>query len=147
MAQIDYTAITKAIASQIRDYSGMPANSSVEHETEIVLAFDACPGVYVYFERRDAVPGEQRLSAGQRTDYQLRFSIWCVQFHLDSVKKAAEYRNTLMAAVELALMSDHTIGGTVHRSWLEGGENMITQENGFLSLGEIILVAVAETSL
>lgn len=141
MARADYFAIEQAIKTLIEGNANTPANTKVFIESEISFAHEACPGVYIYLDRRSAPAGIQRLAAGTRTDFEVRFTVWCAEWHQDSVAKASEFRDDLIGKIELALMSDRTLGGSVESSWLDGGEFGSFEENGFLSLGEIVLIA------
>ena len=143
MARVDYFGIEEAIKTVLEANAALAGvQVGIEEELPFTAAVD--PQVEIYLERRDA-PELQPLAGGQRTRFLVRFSIWCYGVSLDSIAKACEVRDDLIGAVELALMADRTLGGTVNASWLEGGA-FDTKEtpgasSGFGMGGEIILMA------
>lgn len=149
MARLDYYAIEEAIKTNLESYSTTNGFSWKVHvEDAITLASDECPGIYIYLDRRDAPIDLQTLANGTRTNYRLTFSIWCVEWHFDTVRDAVRLRDDLIGNVELALMSDRTIGGNCKYSWLEGGEMGNYENDGtFLSTGQITLIADGVTTL
>lgn len=117
-------------------------------EQDIIFSAEACPAVYIYLDRRDTVEAEQRLAAGRRTDYRVRLSLWCVEWHLDSTEEASRLRDELIESVEVVLTTDRTLKGASLGSWLEGGEFLSgLGDSGFLSAGEIVLVARAKSEV
>ena len=146
MARLDYYAIENQIKTILEADSDVTGhwgerNTRVLIEREMVFGMDELPAVMIYLDRRDATPG-QPIAAGTRTRLQLRFSIWCVDFHLDSMAMACEARDDLMGLVEVALMKNRDLDGKVGASWIEGGEFMSAENDGsFIAAGEIVLVA------
>lgn len=132
-----YYAVEKAIRDAVLSDSEL-AGVRAFIEQDLVWAAESAPAVYIYATGREAPENEQRLAGGQRTDWILAISIWCVAWHLDSTERAAELRDLLIERVELALMRDRTIGDKCDRSWLDGGQFISGPgEQGFLSTGEI----------
>lgn len=143
MARLDYYAIEEAIKCVIED--ALP-DVRVEIETEVGVAPDQEGAVYIYLDRRDAPASEQRLAAGTRTDFLVRFSIWCLDADFESVAAASRRRDELTGRVEVALMADRSLKNTVPSSWLEGGEFLTIGDNGFVSGAEIVLIAKASAT-
>lgn len=141
MARIDYYAIETEIKT-ILDADATLTGTLITVEDELLFGAERTPWVGVFLERRDA--GDQSLSSGQRTRYNLRFSIWCWEYSLESISKAIQLRDDLLGKVEVALMGNRTLNGKVSTSWLEGGDlpsARVPESNGFVSGGEIILIA------
>lgn len=145
MARVDYYAIEQAIQTLLQGAASL-SGVVVTVEEELLFGAEATPWVGIYLERRDAPSDQQSLSAGQRTRFRLRFSIWCWEYSLESVAKAIQLRDDLLGKVEVVLMGDRTLGNTVSTSWLEGGEMpsaRLPGGSGWVSGGEIVLVADA----
>ena len=141
MARLDYYAIEEGIKTTLEADSALDG-VKIHIEEESLFSNDECPAIFIYIESRDAPIDMQRLAAGTRTDFQMRFSLWCVEFHLESIPKAAELRDDLLGNAEVALMKDRVLGGTVVKAWLEGGRFLSGEvEGGFIMAAEIILVA------
>ena len=143
MARVDYYAIETQIKS-ILDADSNLTGTTVSVEGEILFSAEQTPWVGIYLERREAPASLQTLAAGQRTNFLLRFSIWCWSFSLESITKAIQQRDDLLGKVEISLMSNRTLGNLVRKSWLEGGEmpsGRMPDNTGFVSGAEIILVA------
>lgn len=142
MAGIDYYAIEQKIVEQLAAQSSL---SGVRFfiEPDLLFAAESSPAVLVYLDSRTAIDTDQRLSAGRRVDYQLRISLWCLEYHMDSFSEAARLRDALMADVEVGLLTDRTLKGSVEYSWLEGGdfETSNTEQGGFIMAGEVLLTA------
>ena len=140
MARVDYWSIEEKISELLLDTEGLEdINVLIEEE----LTLQRGPTVAVYLDRRDAPAGLQSASGGQRTRFEIRFSIWCYEFHLD-MQTAIKLRDELLGRVEVALIKNSTLGGTVAGAWIEGGEFQNAKNpggTGFFSGGEIVLVA------
>jgi hypothetical protein len=149
MARVDYYAIEQAIRDQLAGHP-LLAGVTVTIEEELLFGAEQTPWVCVYLDRRDAPADRQRLAAGRQTQFLLRFSIWCWQYSLEGVSRAIQLRDDLVGAVEIALMSDRTLGGTVATSWLEGGElpsARLPDGSGWISGGEVVLIADVAATL
>jgi hypothetical protein len=143
MARFDYYAVETQIKTILEADSNL-TGTTVSIEGELLFSAEQTPWVGIYLERREAPPSLQTLAAGQRTNFLLRFSIWCWSFSLESIAKAIQLRDDLVGKVEISLMSNRTLGNSVRKCWLEGGEmpsGRIPDNTGFVSGAEIILVA------
>jgi hypothetical protein len=147
--RIDYNAISDAIRTQLTEDTDLNAGvvPIVFVETPIAFSAEACPAIHIYFEGRQAPADQQRIAAGRRTDFLLNYSLWCKEFHIDSVEEASRKRNHLIALTETALMGDLTLGGTVSYCWIESGDMNFAEDNGFFSVGTIKLTAKGQTRL
>lgn len=105
------------------------------------------PSIFIYRERRDAPAEEQRISQGRRVDYDFSVTVWCLEVDFDSVEKASRRCDNLLGKVELALLNDRTLGGTVAYHWITGGEFTSGEDNGFFSAAEIALTARVHASI
>ncbi len=139
---IDYYAIEEKIVDQLAAESSL---SGVRFfiEPDFLFAAESAPAVLVYLDSRLAVETDQRLSAGRRVDYQLRISLWCLEYHMDSFSEAARLRDALISEVEVGILRDRTLKGSVEYSWLEGGdfESSNTEQGGFIMAGEVLITA------
>lgn len=99
--------------------------------------------VAIYAERREPHL-DQNISAGKSTRWLVRFSIWIMKFSVDSMRQAIADRDIGLQNLELALMKDPTLGGTVSTAWLEGGD-MVSAKNhqtgAFMASAETVLIA------
>ena len=146
MARLDYYAIETAIKTLLEADATL-AGTVVTVEDELLFGAERTPWVGIFLDRRD--PGEQSLSAGTRTRYNIRLSIWCWEYSMESISKAIQLRDDLVGKVEVALMKQRTLNDTVTKSWIEGGElpsARVPDNNGFVSGGEIILIADASAT-
>lgn len=140
MPATDYYGIREEIRNVLLADADLTAiGLTVEIESEIDFGAEDVPIAFIYLESRTAPDGAQRLAAGTRTDFRLQFSIWCGHFSLESLEKAAEFRDDLIGKVEVALMKNRTLNNKVRTLWLTGGEFFLArdQESGFYSLGEV----------
>lgn len=143
MAAISYFAIEEALRDAIVSDPDLETVRGFIEE-DLIFSPESAPAVYIYLESRAAFEEDQRLSAGRRTDYTISLTVWCVEWHQDSVSEAARSRDSLIAKVELAIMRDRTLGGLVDSLWLDGGEFQSGfGEQGFISAGEIRVMARA----
>lgn len=144
MAVIDFYNIEvqiKAILEAYSDLSGVRVS-----DPEILPSFDPMggDGIYIYLENESCPDNIQRIRAGRSTDSYLTFSLWVFAWHSDSVTLASKERNRIRGLVELALMGNRTLNGTVITSWLRGGRFNRLEDNGFWSGAEVILEAHAQ---
>lgn len=143
MARIDYYGIEQALKTQLQNDSDL---SGKRVEIERFPTFDPMDGdaIYIYLENRQAPENIQRIRAGTSTDMDLFLSVWIFAFHADDNEKSAEFRDDLLGQVELAIMDDRTLGGTVDTCWINGGEFHHMEESGFWNGAEIQLQARAQ---
>lgn len=140
MSAANYYAVSAAIKAVIAANSATIGNADVQIETLPMLDPEGIRKVYILVDGRDAPAGEQRLAAGRTTDFLVTYSIWCFGFHIESGEAAAKMRDDLIGAVEIALMNNRTLNGTVHTCWIEGGAFEAANGNGIFRAGEIRLV-------
>jgi len=144
MARLDYYAIEVAIKT-ILDATLLATTVLIEE----VVAYIEGPLVVIYLDRRRAPAELQQLSAGTSTRFELDLTLWCLALSYDGVREASQLRDNIIGQVEVAMMADRTIGGTVMSSWIEGGEfrNSRTEDDsGFISAGEVKIIASARSS-
>jgi len=142
MARVDYFSIETAIKT-ILDADADLAGVAILIEEELTVQRGNVVGIYL--DDRDASDPDQSLSAGTRTRFNVRFSIWCWHFGVGRDRRVPmEQRDDLVGKVEIALMKERTLNDTVNMSWLEGGEFLSGPDptgNQFMSGASIILVA------
>lgn len=142
MAAIDYFAQEEAIQAHLladAALSGVP----VLVETELTV--ERKKGVIITLERRDAEPS-QAIAAGTRTLYRIRFSLICVGW-AETLKAAAQQRDDLLGAVEVALMNNRdSLTASIGSYYLEGGEFEVGRDSGFMAAATIILIAMKRTT-
>ena len=141
MARIDYFNIEEAIKS-ILDADADLADVEVLIEEELTIQRGNVVGIYL--DDRDAPDEEQSLSAGTRTRFNVRFSIWCWHFGVGRDRRVPmQQRDDLVGKVEIALMKERTLNDTVNMSWLEGGEFLSGPDptgDQFMSGASVILI-------
>jgi hypothetical protein len=145
MAALDYTAIETELADIVQ--AGLPG-CRVLVEDDLVFGAEDSPQIVIFFERRDLAPN-QRLAAGRRVDYHLRFSIWVWVNGLEA-RAAAVMRNEIIGKLELILMRDRTVRDMVETGWIEGGEMANAkdpQNTWYIAGGEVVFVAVTNATL
>lgn len=120
MARVDYFAIEAAIRDILVADAGL-AGTTVLVEEELTVNRGNIVGIYL--EDRDSPAEIQTLSAGTRTRFFVRFTIWCWHFGVGRNRQVPmEQRDDLVGKVEIALMGNRNLNGTVDSSWLLGGE-------------------------
>jgi hypothetical protein len=146
MAALNYFAIGASIQTMLAadsTLSGIPV--LLEEEFNYGLA-DSAKAVGIYADSRSPTP-EQPAAAGKRTRMHIRYRLWCLGFSMESIADAISKRDTLIGAVEIALMGGRNFGRTdLESSWLEGGELFSAHRpnpGGFIALGEILLCVSA----
>lgn len=144
MAGIDYSGIRAQIKSILEsDATTQDARIYIEEEPQFGLS-DVQKAIAVFTDRRNAPADEQSLSAGKRTRYYLRTLFVVLFFDQESFDAACTGRDELLGALELVLMSNRTLGGTVASSWLEGGafySGRTAQGAPFVSVAELEMVS------
>ena len=143
MAAIDYAGIRSQLKTLLEaDARLAGVRVYVEEEPQIGLS-DVQKAIAVFTDTRVAV-ADQSMSAGKRTRYNLRTSLWTVFFDMTSYSAACDGRDGVLAQLELVLMDNRTLGGKVTASWLEGGELFSArspQGNTFVAAAETVLVS------
>src|SRR3990172_10075056 len=141
MARVDYFDIANEVKEVlIVDSSLQGVQVTVEDDAPL----DSGAWVSVVLVSRNTPPG-QPLAAGTRTRFQIKFSLWCWQFSLESTGVASRLRDDLVGKAEIALMKNRTLNSKVSTSWLEGGDMMsdrIQNDNvsGYIAGGEVVLI-------
>lgn len=148
MAKVDYFAIASEVKTVLAADSAL---TGVQVTVEDEPPLDSGPWVAVYLESRTPTD-RQSLSAGKRTRFRLRMSVWCWQFSLESTAKAAQLRDNLVGLVEISLMGNRTLNDKVGCIWLEGGQLLSEQiksetMSGFVAGGEIVVIADVVASI
>jgi hypothetical protein len=147
MAGVDYWGIREAIAAVLRADANL-YGVNVLIEEIFLLSPEQCPAVIVYLEDRAAVPSQQRISAGMRTDFELHFTLWCSCYSIESRPVAVRLRDELMAVVETALQHNRVLSDTVGPLWLTGSPRYdIKSDAGFVAWGEVQLTVPAISSI
>ncbi len=147
MAGIRYNDVAEGIKF-ILDADSDIGNAFVEIEKPFPFSSQITPWIGIYFMRRDAPDGMQGIRAGTATRYLLRYTLMCANYSIVGIDDAIRLRNDLISKVEVTLMKNRTLDGAVFMSWLEGGSLVSgqTEEEDWLSLGEILLVADKTTT-
>lgn len=142
MAKVDYYGIVNEVGNILNaDAELLGVQVTIEDEPPL----DSGPWVAVYLESRTPTVG-QSMSAGTRTRFQLRMTVWCWQFSIESTARAAQLRDELVGKVEIALMKNRTLNDKVGSIWLDGGQLLSEQIksdsiSGFIAGGEIVVLA------
>ena len=140
MAAANYYNVAAQIKAVIAaDPAGAIGAADVQIEQLPILDPQGIRKVYILTDDRQAPAGEQMIMAGKSTDFLVTYSIWCFGFHLDEGQDAAKMRDDLMGAVEVAIMNDRTLNGSVRTCWIEGGAFEAADGNGIFRAGEIRL--------
>jgi hypothetical protein len=141
MTDIAFQAISEAIKARLDT-----AFANRVPLPEVVLEQEFEPReswVVIYCQGVQAPEDDQPLTASRKQRLQVRFEIWCWRFAMTNTQ-AAELRDALVGDVELALMLDRTLNGTVDTSWLEGGRFNRAEDpqslGRFFCGGEVVLV-------
>jgi len=137
VARIDYGAITQAIRDVIAgDPDVRKLDATVEIGAPVAVGF---PFVGVYEGRRSLTAG-QPLAAGTRTRYRVDWDVWVANFSGESFADAASGRNELLGYVEVALMANRGLLGSV-------GNNSLMLQGGVLEGGRAEGGFIAQASL
>ena len=143
MAAIDYVSIRNQLKTLLEaDARLAGVRVYIEEEPQIGLS-DVQKAIAVFTDNRIASP-DQNAAAGKRTRYNLRTSLWTVYFDMSSYLAACNGRDVVLAQLELVLMDNRTLGGTVTASWLEGGEMFSAhspQSSTFVAAAETVLIS------
>ena len=143
MAAIDYADIRDQLASAIAgDARTSAARVYVEEEPQFGIA-DAQTVVAIFTNARTAPDGEQPIAAGKRTRQWIDMLLVVALFNMESYRKACDMRDDYLGALELVLMDNRTIGGTVATAWITGGEFYSARDPS----GSGAFMAVAEVNL
>lgn len=140
---VNYTAILSSLQTILQnDSRTSTARVYVEEDPQFGQA-DAGKAIVLTLAKRTPF-SSQSISAGKRTRYLAHIGAWSVGFDMASFNDACIKRDALLAAVELVLMDNRTISGTVTSSNLEGGEFMSVRnpgDNVFCAMAETVISA------
>lgn len=146
MARVDYSAIEQQIKALLSADTTL-VGVTIEVERDGLTSPELCPWIGVYLEKRRI---ERRpIAAGTRMDYRISFLLWCYEYHMESLATANTARDDLIGKVEVALMKNPTLGGTVTMMALadDAGEfDTAAVKPGFLSGGSIHIDAVVKAT-
>lgn len=137
MAAVDYHGIAQAIAEVLRSDSrlyGVP----VLVESRVPMTDLQAGFIGVMLRSRRATDG-QPIAAGTRMRLEVAYEVWCYGYSLnDQAAGSYERRDELIGLVELILMANRDLRGSVNVLWLNGGEFESSQtDQGFLVGGSI----------
>ena len=148
MAKIDYTGIMKATRDTIANDANVRALRTTVEIARAVLTMNATPHVNIFEGRR--VNATQVISAGKRHRYTLHWQVVVSAFSAAGFEDAMSQRDELLGYVELALMSNRSLGGILTHQQLQlaGGELRSNPgDNRFWSQGAIDLTADVDATL
>lgn len=145
MAGIDYYGIEEKLGEILNACENLnEAVITVEEEPRFNA--DMQPWCGIFMTSRSPAPN-QRIAAGQQTQYHLNLSVWVFASSLESNREAIRLRDDFLSRVEVEIMKNRTIGGMVDYLWLEGGDMMTEKTDKVFSSGaEIKLVCHATSS-
>lgn len=150
--RLDYWGIEQELKlillDQLHEYT-------VVVEQEILFSPEMTPYVTIYCDGRSLAP-HQVIAAGRRVKYHVELSIWVWTFAME-LARAVKQRDDCVSEIELVLMGNRTINDKVETSWITGGrlpstklptrDDMAQYSGGYLSGGEIKLIAVADATI
>lgn len=112
--------------------------TTVEVEADPPANIEKAPWVGVFLTSWES-SGRQVLAAGTAKRILVEFELVCIAADLEEFRTAAKRRDELMGNVQLALLSDVTLGGTVELRDMTGGdfENANADGGGILASGTI----------
>lgn len=142
MPRLDYYDIQNEIKAILEaDASLAGVTVAIEDEP---FTLESCLFVGIHLTGRTAPDQLQRISAGQQTHYELRFSIRCWSYSMESIADALQKRDDLLGKVEVVLMGNRTINGKMAHIRLDGGDMAAGKEPpSYGSVGEIVLIGEA----
>jgi hypothetical protein len=141
MAAVDYSGILTSMKAIFEaDSRTNMARVYVEEDPQFGMS-DNGQAIVITMVSRSPMAG-QAIAAGKRTRYLARIGVWSVGFDMASYQEACSKRDAILEQVELVLMANRTLGGTVTASNLEGGEFMSVRNPG-----DNVFCAMAETAI
>jgi hypothetical protein len=97
-------------------------------------------GIYPITRR----PSGQVLAAGTRWRFEITFEIWAYALSMVGPEAALNSAEELLGLIEVALLKDPTLGGTVQMFRLDGGDfDNARVDESFVMGGSVRLVALA----
>lgn len=146
MAAVNYTGILSSLKAIFEaDSRTSDARVYVEEDPQFGQS-DVGKAIVLTMVKR--VPfTSQSIAAGKRTRYMVHIGAWSTGFDMESFNNACIKRDALLGQVELVLMANRTISGTVTAAQLEGGEFMGVlnpRDNVFCAMAETVIIAEVE---
>jgi len=105
MARIPYYGIAEAMQSVLQADPDL-ANVLVVIEEEGPMSTEQMPWVGIYISDREDDGGP--ISGGTMQRFRIRYSIWCFEHAMESVKEALRLVTELISKVEMALIKNPT---------------------------------------
>jgi hypothetical protein len=153
MARLNYFDIVAGIKTvlesdvDLQDHDAKGVRIYLSQRLDDGLPYaEMCPCVLVNLKSRAVPPERQRLTAGKTTDFNIQIELVCVEYDLESMEAADQRRDELMSLVEIALMKDRTLAGTVTSHTLAGGRFDNIRDRFYLSAAEINIFVTARTT-
>ncbi len=144
MGAIDYHGIKVAIKEMLEDDADLnaPLPLNVFVEPDMQFAAEETPWVGIYAENRNAADSDQPLGAAQIVRYTHTLKLIVAFLGFDSLAETTRIRDDVLGRIEIALMKDRTLKGTVVTSWPIGGEmGFAINEGSFMAVAELMLNA------
>jgi hypothetical protein len=148
MARINYTAILNGTKTTIANDANVRDLQATIEIARAVIPISASPHINIFELRRD--PTTQPIAAGTRTRYLYRWQVVVAAFSGAGIEDAMAQRDELLGYVELALMTDRSLGGALISRQLQinGGEHGGGPgDNGFWAQAAIDLAAEVTATL
>lgn len=143
MARVDYYAIQEAIKTVLDADANLSGVTVVLEEDEFLIEQTPWIGIYLLDRNKDG----ESIAAGTRQHFDVRYELWCVEHHPETVRQAAEARDDLIGNAEVALMGNRNLSGTLAAGValeIESGEfETARSQAGFVMAGSIIVRVIA----
>lgn len=142
MARLDYNDI-KVKIKDIIEADATTNKAHVHIETEKMRSVTESPWVNIYTTGRTDT-GDDPIANGTVTEYDINIGIDVIVHNMTSLAAAAKDRDDFLGKLEIVLMKNRTLGGTVVYSWLNGGEMEsanVAGQAGYLGGAEILITA------
>ena len=152
MSRLNYSDILIGIKNILLEDADLQAHDS--HGVRVYIndklgsgIAEQAPCVLVELVVRSAPLERQRISAGRVTIFDVQISCVCVEYDLTSVESAMRKLDDLISLVEIALMKDRSLKGSVEGCTINGGKfDSLTENNHFIVGAEVNVFAQARTS-
>jgi hypothetical protein len=132
MARANFQAALDAIKTLLEaNITGL----TVFVEQDPVFGLSDMGKAVVVLLRNRTLSGNQGMAAGKTNRWSVFIQLWVTGFSAESYKKAAEIRDELLGEVELVLMQNRTLSGTVGQLQLEGGVFQNAQNDSMSAFG------------
>ena len=148
MGRINYTAILQGTKDTIANDTNVRDLQATVEIARAVVPISASPHVNVFEMGRD--PTTQHIAAGTKVRYLYKWQVVVSAFSAAGFEDAMAQRDELLGYVELALMGDRSLGGSLTSRQLQilgGAMQSQPGDNGFWSQGAIDLAAEVSATL